>query len=115
MKLVKLIDIQDYDVPAIAHLFFFALTELQGNDMYYPQYTEQWMIESEPSQREEELYRKKIEKYKGCGVCCNNQKEMQDLIANPPSLKEAYKQVWKWLKEQGITEEDEKFLVKIWW
>ena len=114
MKLVKYIDIQDEDVTAAAYTLFFAFVELQGNDLVYKQYTECWNMEdSEPTERAEQIYRKQLAR--GWRNCFHNEQQMKDFVENPPTLKEAYKQVWTWLKEQGINEDDEWFLVKVWW
>lgn len=121
MKLVKYFDIHDKEVTPVVYTLFFALQELKGNDMVYTCYIEAWNTDDAPRQRWSddhynqlnEFYQERLDR--GPENCFHNRESMSEFHKNPPAIQEAMKQCWTWLKEQGITEDDETFFVKIWW
>jgi len=115
IKIVKVLDIQG-NIPPVVYHFFFASTEINGNDASHTtgcnedighlddedfdwyginECWDEWMKrQSERGQRQ----------HHGLG----------ELLDNPITGEEAYRQTIKWLEEQGVTPEDD-FMVNIWW
>lgn len=121
IKKQTIIDVHDREVTPIIYTLLFAIVEINGNDQYYDIYPSELQAYADGTEDPEEqgdrdyleeAWKERLSR--GASNCYHNHEAMVQMIANPPTIKEAIKHFIQWLKDQNIDPE-EPLLAKIWW